>query len=410
MYGKTAFYARISKADKHNNPVSNSINGQLNLLYDAAAALFPADGGNGFMERDSIQIYIDDGYSGRSSLRPAFRKMVAKAVLGEVNTIFVKDFSRFSREHILMSEFLEQIFPLYGVRFISVTDCYDSAKDSPGLVSSFKSLFNEYYCKDISHKVKSVLAAKKEAGSYCIANLPFGYIKVSGKDGIIIETDEEEALIVQKIFTLAAEGFNCREIAGILNNENCFAGRKYSEWASSYVWSVINNPFYTGLKVWHKYESGTKLPKNCWRTSEGKHKAIIPVWLYNKANKENRRASSKKGRRHIFHGITKCKTCHKALCSGRRKKEFLCCNHCGSGEIKKIQTDILFKICLEKINNELLNCNCNIKDWQDLIRPSKYNKDYSPFYKELLLHNFIKKIEIGNNYDIDIYWNFINKP
>lgn len=405
MYGKTAFYARVSKADKRNNSISNSIKGQLNLLYNTAA-LFLADGDSVFMEKDNIQVYIDDGYSGTSSMRPAFRKMTARIVLGGIDTIFVKDFSRFSREHILMSEFLEEIFPLYGIRFISVTDCYDSARENPGLVSSFKSLFNEYYCKDISHKVKSVLAVKKEAGSYCTANLPFGYTRVSEEGGAVIKTDEQEALIVQQIFTLAAEGFNCREIAGILNNKNCFAGRKYSEWDSSYVWSVINNPFYTGLRVWHKYESGKKLPKNCWKTGEGKHKAIIPASLYNKANGKNRRISSKKGRRHIFHGITKCKTCHKALCSGRRKKEFLCCNHCGPGEIKKIQADVLFKICLEKINNELLNCNCNIKDWQELFNIPEYNRDYSPFYKELLLHNFIKKIEIGSNYDIDIYWNF----
>lgn len=405
MYGKTAFYARVSKADKRNNSISNSINGQLNLLYNAAA-LFLTDIGNVSTEKDNVQVYIDDGYSGTSSMRPAFRKMVAQMVLGGINTIFVKDFSRFSREHILMSEFLEQIFPLYGIRFISVTDCYDSAKESPGLICSFKSLFNEYYCKDISNKVKSVLAAKKDAGNYCTANLPFGYIKVYEKDGFVIKTDEKEALIVQQIFTLATEGFNCHEIAGILNNKNCFAGRKSSKWDSSYVWSVINNPFYTGLRVWHKYESGKKLPKNCWKMKEGRHKEIIPLSLYNKANKKNSRISSKKGRRHIFHGITKCKTCHKALCSGRRKKEFLCCNHCGSGEIKKIQTDVLFKICLGKINNELLNYNCNIKDWQDLFNPLKYNKNCSLFYKELLLHNFIKKIEIGSNYDIDIYWNF----
>lgn len=399
MYSKIAFYARISKADKRRQALSNSINSQLGILRDAVSGLIPGTSGNG------IQVFIDDGYSGRSSRRPAFRKMVAKAVLGEIGIILVKDFSRFSREHILMSEFLEQVFPVYGIRFISVTDCYDSASQDPGLVSSFKSLFNEYYCKDISHKVKSVLAAKKEAGGYCTANVPFGYNKVSGKDKEAVIINKNEAAIVYKIFILASEGLNCREIADILNKGGYFAGRKYLEWDASYIWTIINNPFYTGLHVWHKYESGKRLPKECWKTRTGKHDAIISAGLYNSVNHKVP-GSPPKGRRHIFHGITKCKTCHKALCAGRRQKDFLCCCHCRPGEVKKIQADILFAICLERINNEFLKCSFPAKWQDDIINPLVYGNSCNLSYKELLLHNFIKKIEIGGNNDIDIYWNF----
>lgn len=399
MYNKIAFYARISKADKRSRTVSNSINSQLGILRDALYALIPG------IEDNRIQIFIDDGYSGRSSRRPAFRKMVARAVLGEVGIILVKDFSRFSREHILMSEFLEQVFPIYGIRFISVTDCYDSASQDPGLVSSFKSLFNEYYCKDISHKVKSVLAAKKEAGGYCTANVPFGYIKAPGKDKDAVIINKKEAAIVYKIFTLASEGLNCREIADILNKGGYFGGRKCPGWEASYVWTIINNPFYTGLHVWNKYESGKRLPKECWKTRAGKHDAIISAGLYNSVN-HKATVSPPKGRRHIFHGITKCKTCHKALCAGRRQKDFLCCCHCRTGELKKIQTDTLFGICLEKINNEFLKYNCPAKGQDTIINPAIYGKSCNLSCKELLLHNFIKKIEIGDNNDIDIYWNF----
>ena len=413
MDNKTAFYARISKADQRNSSISNSIKNQTGILYNAVSVLNSANN-NIFIKNDNIQVFIDDGYSGRSARRPAFRKMLARTVLGEIDTILVKDFSRFSREHILMSEFLEQVFPEMGIRFISVTDCYDSARNNTSLSTSFKSLFNEYYCKDISHKVKSVLSAKKEAGWYCMANVPFGYTKTSCKDNIckdniykdsIIDVNTEEAKIVHKIFSLAADGLNCREIADILNTGGFFAGRKRSEWNSSYIWSIINNPFYTGLHVWHKYESGIRLPKEYWKTGTGNHSAIISMELYNKA-RQNTCKSSPKGRRHIFHGITKCKTCHKALCAGRRQKEFLCCSHCQPGDLKKIQTDILFKICLDKINSEFLKQSCPFKDKSILTGILADSRQCSLPVKELLLHNFIQRIEIGCHHDIDIFWKF----
>ncbi len=398
----TAFYTRISKTDIRNGSVSNSINNQAGLLYEASKKLN--------IDTDNIQIFIDDGYSGRSSRRPAFRKLIANTILGNINTILVKDFSRFSREHILISEFLEKIFPKYNTRFISVTDRYDSINGNTNMSVPFKNLFNEYYCNDISRKVKTSLSARKEAGKFCTANVPFGYKIIQGADSPEVIINIEEALIVKKIFSLAGTGLNCRMIADILNSENCFAGRKSSGWDASYIWSILNNPFYTGLNVWHKYETPSyrinqplRLPKNYWKTSKGRHNAIICSEQYSKINSKPVK-STPKGKRHIFHGITKCQTCHKALCYDRRKKGYLCCNHCGHGEIKKIQADILYNICLDKIQEEFFKQKISSCKYNLFI--NSLNCNNSLFYKELLLHNFIKKIEIGNKNNIDIYWNF----
>ena len=316
----------------------------------------------------------------------------------------------FSREHILISEFLEKIFPKYNTRFISVTDRYDSINGNTNMSVPFKNLFNEYYCNDISRKVKTSLSARKEAGIFCTANVPFGYKIIQGTDGPEVIVNTEEALIVKKIFSLAGTGLNCRTIAGILNNEKCFSGRKSSSWDASYIWSILNNPFYTGLNVWHKYETPSyrinqpvRLPKNYWKTSKGRHNAIICSEQYSKINSKPVK-STPKGKRHIFHGITKCQTCHKALCYDRRKKGYLCCNHCGHGEIKKIQADILYNICLDKIQEEFFKQKISSCKYNLFI--NSLNCNNSLFYKELLLHNFIKKIEIGNKNNIDIYWNF----
>lgn len=357
----------------------------------------------------NLSVQLDNGYSGRNNKRPAFKKMIAQIMLGEISIILVKDFSRFSREHILMSEFLEKIFPKKGIRFISVTDNFDSINSYSDLHTSFKSLFNEYYCKDISNKVKSVLSAKKEAGNYSVANVPFGYCMQNTNE---IKINSDEAIIVQEIFELAYNGHNCRKIADILNKHNCFAGRKYKTWDASYIWSILSNQFYTGMHIWHKYEidpcqagKSLRLPQNCWKSSQGSHKGIISKELFNIVNSHHNPLKSKpKGRRHIFHGITKCKNCHKALCAGRRKKEYLCCNHCGDGEVKKIQIDILYTICLNKINEEYYKQHSDNLNQNILFKNLLDNKEHNN--KELLLQNFIKKIEIGNNYDIDIFWNF----
>ncbi len=335
--------------------------------------------------------------------------MIAQIILGEINTVLVKDFSRFSREHILMSEFLEKIFPSRAIRFISVVDNFDSINSSHNLTTSFKSLFNEYYCRDISNKVKSVLSAKKEAGSYSIANVPFGYSIQNTNE---IKVNPDEAIIVQKIFWLAYNRYNCREIADILNKHNCFAGRKYKAWDSSYIWSILSNPFYIGIHIWHKYEMNPsltgnpfRLPQDCWKTSQGSHKGIVSKEMFNIINSHHNPLKSKpKGKRHIFHGITKCKNCHKALCIGRRKKEYLCCNHCGDGEVKKIQIKVLYDICLKKINEEYIKQHSKIFDQNIFFENLSNNTEYRN--EELILQNFIKKIEIGNNCDIDIFWNF----
>lgn len=392
----TALYCRLSKESLQAKEYSSIQNQQMILEKYAKE--------HGFSD---TEIFIDSGYSGRNNKRPAFRKMIARIVLGKITTVIVKDFSRFSREHILTSEFLEKIFPEKGIRFISVTDHFVNINSAYSLSTSFKSLFNEYYCKDISHKVKSALSAKKEAGNYSTANVPFGYCIQNTKGVAEVQIQPEEAIVVKEIFSLAYNGHNCREIADLLNNKNCFVGRKCLTWDASYIWSVLCNPFYTGMHVWHKYETGQyqvdkplRLPKDCWKISKGNHAGIISDELFHIVNSHHNPSKSvPKGRRHIFHGITKCKNCHRALCSGRRKKDYLCCNHCGRGEIKKINADLLYEICLKKINEEYLKQQMFFEKFSD-------NGDDNLLLKELLLQNFIKKIEIGDSCDIDIFWNF----
>ena len=115
-------YYRLSLADEDvsaDKAESNSIQGQRGLVEGYIMA-------RPELATEPRQEYVDDGYSGTSTSRPAFQRLIQDAQDGKVKTIIVKDFSRFARDYIEAGDYMERIFPLLGVRFISVNDGYDS--------------------------------------------------------------------------------------------------------------------------------------------------------------------------------------------------------------------------------------------------------------------------------------------
>ena len=101
--------------------------------------------------------------------------MLAGVATGEIKVIAVKDFSRFGRNHLFVSELTEVVFKRLNVRFISVADTYDSYKSNDEMLMAFRSIFNEYYCVDVSNKIKSVLYSKNVSGDYAISKTVYGY-------------------------------------------------------------------------------------------------------------------------------------------------------------------------------------------------------------------------------------------
>ena len=119
-----AFYLRLSMADgdlgKDNKDESNSIENQRLLLQSYVEASDEFEG--------EATEYIDDGYTGTNFRRPAFQRMIEDAKKGKIHTILVKDLSRLGRDYIGVGDYLEQIFPVLGIRFIAVNTNYDSNK------------------------------------------------------------------------------------------------------------------------------------------------------------------------------------------------------------------------------------------------------------------------------------------
>ncbi|WP_442900522.1 recombinase family protein [Faecalibacterium sp. I3-3-89] len=153
----TALYCRLSKDDGSNSE-SLSIRTQKSMLMEYATR-------NGF---GNCQYYVDDGYSGTNSDRPAFQELLDDIREGKVATVITKDQSRLGRNHIETGTYMEIFFPEHGVRYIAINDGYDSNEQSQMDIAPFRNIINEMYAKDTSRKIKSALRTRKKSGKYII--------------------------------------------------------------------------------------------------------------------------------------------------------------------------------------------------------------------------------------------------
>ena len=196
-------YIRLSSEDSKVG--SFSIENQKRALHQYADAMEDA-------AHAEVLEFVDNGYSGTNFERPAVQELLDKVREGAVNCIIVKDFTRFGRNSIEVGYFMERVFPLYGVRFISLNDGFDSDMlhgDTGGINVAFQYLISEFYSRDLSIKYKTAKYVKFRRGEYQSVLCPYGYQK--GADGRM-EPDEETAPNVRLIFELAGRGCTSSEI------------------------------------------------------------------------------------------------------------------------------------------------------------------------------------------------------
>ena len=206
-----ALYIRLSTEDSKVG--SFSIENQKNALHQYVDAM------EGVKNVEVLE-FIDNGYSGTNFERPAVQELLDQIREGKINCIVVKDFTRFGRNSIEVGYFMEMVFPLYGVRFISVNDNFDSDTlhgDTGGINVAFKYLVSEFYSRDLSIKYKSAKYVKFRRGEYQSKLCPYGYQK--GADGRM-EPNEETAPNVRMIFELARDGRKPNEIVKALFERN----------------------------------------------------------------------------------------------------------------------------------------------------------------------------------------------
>ena len=139
---------------------------------------------------------MDDGFSGGNFQRPAFQQMIADMENGEVGIIVTKDLSRLGRNQLHTGLYIEERFPMFGVRYIAINDNVDTENAESNDLMPFKNLFNEWFIWDTSRKIRAVQKAKAERGERLGTRAPYGYVKDLETKKLVI--DEEAAAVVKR--------------------------------------------------------------------------------------------------------------------------------------------------------------------------------------------------------------------
>jgi DNA invertase Pin-like site-specific DNA recombinase len=245
-----------------------------------------------------LKIYEDDGVSGGTYERSGFSEMIKDAENGMFSCILIKDVSRMGRNLIDTGYYVEKMLPSIGVRLISITDNYDSARDGIDTSFALKNLFSEVYLLDIGRKVKSAIRNQMEEGQYIGSRPPYGYLK-SPEDKHRLIVDEEAAAIVKRIFLWAAEGKSVMEIVrslnragiatpshhwfrlGVIENVNLLGE---NHWQARTVRTIFANEVYTGTMVRGKtkvvHREQMPVLQDEWICVENTHPAIISQELF----------------------------------------------------------------------------------------------------------------------------------
>lgn len=374
-YYNVAVYLRLSRDDGDINGIkveSNSISSQREMIRSYVSE---------HEELRIFDIYIDDGWSGTNFDRPEFKRMMSDIESGKVNCVIVKDLSRLGRDYIEAGRLIQKTFPAFSVRFIAITDNYDSLTadyNETSVVIPVKNFVNDSYSRDISKKVRSNQKTKREKGEFIGAFTIYGYKKCQHNKNQL-EIDRYPADIVKKIFFWKMEGYSTKAIAekleklGILSPldykkskgeklSTSFATGVRTHWSAVAVKRILTNENYTGTlvqgkseKVSYKVNKSVIKPEAEWSKKENKHEAIIEredFEIVQELLAVDTRAAKTEEKCHRYAGVLFCGDCMEPMIrrlinyKGKEKVCFICATRnksmgCTRHTIEEEQLDYL---------------------------------------------------------------------
>ena len=362
----TILYCRLSNEDLVDGE-SNSIANQRSILSSYAAS-------HGFT---NTKVLVDDGYTGTNFNRPGVQEGLALVEQGLVGTWIVKDMSRFGRDYLQVGRFTEIVFPSYDVRFIAVNDAVDSAKGDNDF-TVIRNVFNDFYAKDTSKKVRAVMKAKGTSGKH-LGGPPYGY-RADPQDKNHWILDEDAAPIVKRIFDLTIAGVGPSRIARILEADEVLTvkalyarqkGKPLPErpyhWIEQSVVNILERMEYTGCTCNFKTHSKSyKLKKRIPNALEDMfilpdtQEAIVPKEQWDRVQelRKHKRRMTKAERQGLFSGLVVCADCgcklHFATCKSfeGRQDHYVCAKYKsgrGTCSAHYIREDVLRDVVLERI-------------------------------------------------------------
>lgn len=385
-----AKYIRLSREDGDDKDESNSVTSQ-NKILDELVFDLTQNSNDKYVVYDT---YVDDGFSGTDFNRPGFQKLLKDMKDNHINMIVTKDLSRLGRNYIEVGNYIEQIFPLFNVRFVTKAEDIDSFS-KPTSVNSiivpFKNLINDEYCRDISNKIILANNARKRNGQYLGSFPIYGY-KKDPNDKYKLIIDDESANVVKKIFSLFLEGKGRVTITKYLNDRGILNPTAYKQqvlknnyvnssnlkgntlWCDTTVSRILKNEMYTGTLIQgtkkmlsYKVHKLVDIPKEDWIVVENNHEAIIDKETFKKVqdiiSRDTRIKNDGSGEVSLFAGYIRCADCNRAMnkkstnnkyktyyyyvCNTYRKKSIgICTKH-------TIRSDYLEKAVLKSIKVQI---------------------------------------------------------
>lgn len=303
---KTAIYIRLSREDVGKK--GDSLENQKHIALEYLLTI---------PELGTPVIYEDNGYTGRNTQRPQFQKMIEDIEAGLIEAVIVKDLSRISRNSIDSGYYIEKVFPLHGIRFISVTDSYDSALDldgTEGAIIPIKNMLNEAHSLDLSKKIKSVKRKSMRDGEYISSLPPFGYRK-SRTNHYQLEIDELSSKVVLELFERTLNGERIGSIVRILNDRRELTPVDYYSvskgksinldtahlWGNHAIEKILTSEVYIGNLIQGKHETvdGVYMKKDesKWVKTENTHEPLVSLEDFEKVQeivKQNKKAMERK--------------------------------------------------------------------------------------------------------------------
>ena len=328
---KAGLYARLSH-EKEENIERGTIETQMELMK------------NYVKDHEDIVIeeeYYDASFTGTNFERPDFKRMLEDAKTGRINCIIVKDLSRLGRNYVEMGNYIERVFPFLNVRFIAVTDDFDSFRPGTDLMMPLKNIVNEFYAKDISKKVSTAHRRKWTTDEYMCGFAPYGYLKSKTEKNRIV-VDEATAGNVRLIYKLFLDGKGYTPIAKYLNEQGIMSPLMYLKslgyqqnvrtngvWTKTTVKSILTNQAYIGSAVHGKVviEKYNNIPLHAtdpseWVVVENTHEPLIDKKTFEKVQERVKEISDA----YFAKEFTKHPPNEKNLLKGK-----IVCGDCGKG-------------------------------------------------------------------------------
>ncbi|MGO5114420.1 recombinase family protein [Candidatus Avoscillospira sp. LCP25S3_F1] len=337
---RIAIYIRLSKEDARCLDESESVTNQRAIITDHIAGFNDGD------EYIIVDEYVDDGISGTTDdERDDFQRMLADIKRGRVNCVIVKDLARSFRNYSDQGYYLDDWFPRYNVRFISLfhqpLDSYKDPQTMRSIAVPIQGVLNENHCAETSDKVREVFDMKRRNGEHIGSFAVYGYIKdPNDKNALIV--DEEAAAVVREIFSMFLDGMSKNAIVRYLNDHGVLCPAAYKRerlglnyqnpsvdpakrplWCATSVSTILKNRMYCGDMVQGRYRMKSYkvhiqevVPKEDWYIVENTHEAIIDRASFEKVQcllSRNTRTGPQQKNLYLFSGFLNCADCGKAM-------------------------------------------------------------------------------------------------